>query len=530
MFRKIAIFAILFFAIFFSTPVVAAVNSSSNLPSLNPLCWQRKDCKEVRAKYLPGTPSAADLESGFVTGNSAAPCTSGKGEEEWGRCLPAGVTETEISFGGEKKFANMGDFILLMYKYLVSIASIIAVIMIIVAGLQWVTSGGNSEAITSAKHRIGGAIIGLFIAYMSYFILNTVNPALVNFRIPQVWLVRPQSLIPEFCNQVPGATDKNKKLDFYYYASETDQTSDVDGTKASKDAINYGTQKDGHDQFVFSCGRRFLVKDGGTQTCLGGLCPSVVGDRQACGKDYPAQTASCHKGELRIHFNIEVNAFDLGEQARQTGESLTKGLLITKLMKTKWIIPNAAIRGVCKNNNLLYLANNGEATIWADSDASQVVEKNPIPGSPYYEYTKAYSKLADFENEGWQCGQGGALVGYFMRIETSVSESAVDFIRNIAGRGGAATAIIAPVLSLVANDNPCTEPNLNIGYDKKTGQAIFGAYGQDIKNLNYYIPIDKLKEGLQLNLPLTIDKLESMIGHCGSVPSVKDGVNGDPVE
>ena len=146
-----------------------------------------------------------------------------------------------------------------MYKYLVTIASIVAVVMIIVAGMQWVTSGGNSEAISSAKKRISGAIIGLFIAYMSYFVLNTINPALVNLRLPQVWLAKPIELMPEFCSDLPGA--RERKLAFAFVANKGEPKKPVPPV-AERQYIKNSSDS-------FSCGDQWLAQNGGEMTCLG---------------------------------------------------------------------------------------------------------------------------------------------------------------------------------------------------------------------------------------------------------------------
>ena len=196
MLKKTVIIVVVLFTFLISSPARSAPTSTeSQIADINPYCWHRRDCYIIRRTFLTGNPTDAELEKGFVSDLSTAPCNGGTGDDQWGRCLPAGVTKTEISFGGKTEFANIGEFIILMYKYLVTIASIVAVVVIIIAGMQWVTSGGNSEAISSAKKRIGGAIIGLFIAYMSYFVLNTINPALVNLHLPQVWVVRPVALL-----------------------------------------------------------------------------------------------------------------------------------------------------------------------------------------------------------------------------------------------------------------------------------------------------------------------------------------------
>ena len=58
------------------------------------------------------------------------------------------------------------------------IVGIIAVIMLIIGGIKYVISGGDSKKVTDAKNTILYAIIGLIIAFLSYAIVNFVISAL----------------------------------------------------------------------------------------------------------------------------------------------------------------------------------------------------------------------------------------------------------------------------------------------------------------------------------------------------------------
>ena len=260
MFKKIIMIIVLSWLIFFPG-IVLAVDASSKIPELNPMCWKEEDCKKQREAF--GT---ADKKSGWLKGEE--PCN----KAEWGKCLPAGTTKTEISFGGKSEFANVGEFIILMYKYLVTIASIVAVVMIIIAGMQWVTSGGNSETISSAKKRISGALVGLFIAYMSYFILNTINPALVNLRLPQVFLIRPIAMMPEFCSDIEGAKDGEIK---FLWAADKDHQKDLvtpDKTQTGEKEYKWDPK---NNKEMFNCGSRFFAENGGQTSCLGDTCQKL---------------------------------------------------------------------------------------------------------------------------------------------------------------------------------------------------------------------------------------------------------------
>ena len=58
------------------------------------------------------------------------------------------------------------------------IVGIIAVIMLIIGGIRYVTSGGDAQKVTDAKNTVLYAIIGLVIAFLAFAIVNFVISAL----------------------------------------------------------------------------------------------------------------------------------------------------------------------------------------------------------------------------------------------------------------------------------------------------------------------------------------------------------------
>ncbi len=91
----------------------------------------------------------------------------GKWQKLDGDDKPRCHTNTDKGPSVSKTIQNIID--LLLY-----LAGMIAVIMIIVAGLRYVTSNGDPQTASKAKNTIIYAIIGLVIAILSYAIVNFV--------------------------------------------------------------------------------------------------------------------------------------------------------------------------------------------------------------------------------------------------------------------------------------------------------------------------------------------------------------------
>ena len=74
-------------------------------------------------------------------------------------------------------FGNTGVFKQITNTILY-IVGIIAVVMLIIGGIKYLLSGGDSKKVTDAKNTVLYAIIGLVIAFLAYAIVNFVITAL----------------------------------------------------------------------------------------------------------------------------------------------------------------------------------------------------------------------------------------------------------------------------------------------------------------------------------------------------------------
>lgn len=83
----------------------------------------------------------------------------------------------------------LGQYIAGIYKWAVLVGAIVATIMILFGGLMYIISHGDAAQISSAKERIQGALIGLFILLGSYIMLYIINPDLVTFKSLKVQVI-----------------------------------------------------------------------------------------------------------------------------------------------------------------------------------------------------------------------------------------------------------------------------------------------------------------------------------------------------
>ncbi|MBQ2638398.1 hypothetical protein IJF89_01835 [Candidatus Saccharibacteria bacterium] len=83
----------------------------------------------------------------------------------------AGIDATKGSFGTRTELTTTVTSIINGILYVIGI---LAVVMVIIGGIQYTTSGGDSAAVTKAKNTILYGIVGLVIALLAYAIVNFV--------------------------------------------------------------------------------------------------------------------------------------------------------------------------------------------------------------------------------------------------------------------------------------------------------------------------------------------------------------------
>jgi len=95
-------------------------------------------------------------------------------------CLPrpsiAPVSLPSSPTGGNFTASGLvGQVVSAFLPIILGIAGFIAVIMIVISGIQFITSSGNPEAAAAARGRLTFAIIGFIIIILSYAILQIID-------------------------------------------------------------------------------------------------------------------------------------------------------------------------------------------------------------------------------------------------------------------------------------------------------------------------------------------------------------------
>jgi len=78
--------------------------------------------------------------------------------------------------------SELHDLISYIYEWGVGLGGLAVFIVLIIAGVQYLTSAGRPETMRAARDRIRSAIIGLILLLSIWIILNTISPELVTME------------------------------------------------------------------------------------------------------------------------------------------------------------------------------------------------------------------------------------------------------------------------------------------------------------------------------------------------------------
>ncbi len=104
----------------------------------------------------------------------------------------------------------MAEYITGVYKYSVYLAGLLATVMFMVGGFQYLTAGGDASRVSAGKKRATDAIVGMLLVLGAYAILNTVNPGLVSVTALRVPLLEGVAFAPYAGADLPGAVKGTK--------------------------------------------------------------------------------------------------------------------------------------------------------------------------------------------------------------------------------------------------------------------------------------------------------------------------------
>ncbi len=113
-----------------------------------------------------------------------------------------GLVFSPVSVAGDVvRTGYIGDYISGLYAYLITAATVIAIVMFMIAGLQYSFGAVSQPQLASAKKRMVNALTGLILLLGSVIILEQVNPQLVSPKPIGLTTISPHDVIANSANE-----------------------------------------------------------------------------------------------------------------------------------------------------------------------------------------------------------------------------------------------------------------------------------------------------------------------------------------
>ena len=267
-----------------NTQFVGCFTDSQQYPDRNPKCWTQSECST-----WSGMNGTTRVTATWQKGDMPYDCQKAKtSQEPMKYCYANDVPYTlNVAIGSVTKIQNLPTYINVIYTWLLPAASLIAVVMMMLGGLQYVMSRGKSKYIEKAKTRITNAITGLVLLLSAFVILNLIDPRLTALNTLKIPMIKEVTML--------DATSSCERLADYGYTIAPIATGTVCGSSGKitdSSGLKEGTLgswKDGDTCDYTMCAgvdsNKVCVADGDTKSC------------QSCS-DIPSPTASaCSSAE-----------------------------------------------------------------------------------------------------------------------------------------------------------------------------------------------------------------------------------------
>lgn len=156
--------------------------------SASAVCQSLAPLTEVGLRAAIESLTAGPAE-GSATGEVEAPSQFQSLTPKLGVEIPGLNLSPATQVGNSTRIPFLAEYINGIYRYLVGIVLIVAIVMMVYGGFRYLI-GSAMDDVSKGKTIIRDALIGMVLVIGAYTILNTVNPATVSLKILQVPFVK----------------------------------------------------------------------------------------------------------------------------------------------------------------------------------------------------------------------------------------------------------------------------------------------------------------------------------------------------
>lgn len=199
-YQKIILVFSLFILLFSATPAMAVncicyekmlsvgtyeseekcLSEHPTLPGAYPTYCVKVDTTPTTSPIIQDVQKAAAAKEAATTKDIQFTPQIGIPGSEFEQGVGVAIGGTVTKNGSKTLVANLiSRYVNSLYSWGLSVVGIFAVLMLMAGGILWITSGGDTARIESAKKMITNIFLGSILLLGAWFLLNTINPNLV---------------------------------------------------------------------------------------------------------------------------------------------------------------------------------------------------------------------------------------------------------------------------------------------------------------------------------------------------------------
>jgi len=125
-------------------------------------------------------------------------------------------------------FSLLKKYIIAVYKFIIGLSAILAVIVIAIGGIIWATAAGSAGQVSKAKGLITGSLFGLVLTLLSYSLLSAVNSDITNLNFQGAKINKIKNFAVKGCHWQEEECNPNNQDD---RTAEGTMYCSVDGNK-----------------------------------------------------------------------------------------------------------------------------------------------------------------------------------------------------------------------------------------------------------------------------------------------------------
>ena len=321
-----------------NTQFVGCFSDPQQYPDRNPKCWTQDQC-DAWSGYSGATLIGASWAGGDMPYDCAKTKTSSLPQKY---CYADDAPYTlNVAIGNVKEVANLPTYINDIYVWLLPAASLVAVVMMMIGGLQYVMSRGKSKYIEKAKTRITNAITGLVMLLSIFVLLNLIDPRLTALNALRIPMIKEVTIL-----DVESSCERLTDTDVGYDVTLKTGTEACGGTGTVSGAPVEGTigsWKEGDVCNYTKCtgadAGKVCIRDGSTNSCKS--CAEIPSPSESNCKSAEKFNAGSGDTQEYCEYDSTLNSCVTAGTNLDTMPGFYCGALKTAAMdpkkdKTKW--------------------------------------------------------------------------------------------------------------------------------------------------------------------------------------------------